>query len=356
MRAERFAEPAPVPGVAPAREPNRREQPGPLFIAGADRSGTTLLFALLASHSGLSMARRTNMWRYFYERYGELSDPANLDRCLTDMLRYRRMRHLHPDAERIRSEFARGEPTYGRLFSLFHEHHAEATGKRRWGDKSLHTERYAARVFAEYPNARIVQMVRDPRDRYASVRKRHGNDVPRVGAATGRWLLSTGFARRNRAAFPDRYLIVRYEDLAREPEPTLRAVCSFIGEPYEPAMLSMQGASTHTDEGGNSSFGDFDPSTISTQAIGRYRSVLTPEETRFIELVAGRAMRAMGYPSDGPRLSLERRLRFSLVFVPNQLARMAVERASIRIGLWRGVRRPAFRFADEPISEGSDDA
>ena len=118
----------------------------PIFVAGPDRSGTTLMFALLASHPDLSMVRRTNMWRYFHDRYGDLGDPGNLDRCLADMTAYRRMRHLEPDEARIREEFARGTPSYGRLFTLFHAHHAQRSGKSRWGDKSLHTEHYAARV------------------------------------------------------------------------------------------------------------------------------------------------------------------------------------------------------------------
>lgn len=352
-RAAGSREEALAAGERPARP--ARTTSGPIFIAGADRSGTTLLFALLASHPNISMTRRTNMWRYFHRRYGDLSDSANLDRCLRDMLRYRRMRHLHPDAERIRREFLESEASYGRLFSLFHQHHAEAAGKQRWGDKSLHTERYADRVFAEYQDARIVQMIRDPRDRYASVRKRHGRDVPRVGAATGRWLLSTRLARRNLERYPDRYMIVRYEDLAREPEATMRAICAFVGEDYSPAMLSMEGATDHRDGGGNSSFGDVDSRTISTKAIGRYRTVLSPFELHFIELVAGRALTAVGYERDVPALSPLDRIRFTVWFLPNQLLRMAVERASTRIGLWRGQRRPPFRFADEPISEGADD-
>ncbi|MGH9260048.1 MAG: sulfotransferase, partial [Acidimicrobiales bacterium] len=52
----------------------------PLFIAGPDRSGTTLMYALLASHPDVSMVRRTNMWRYFHGRYGDLAEPANLER------------------------------------------------------------------------------------------------------------------------------------------------------------------------------------------------------------------------------------------------------------------------------------
>ena len=342
--------------MSPRPEPpaDARTARGPVLIAGADRSGTTLLFALLASHPNISMVRRTNMWRYFHRRYGDLGNQAHLDRCLTDMLRYRRMQHLHPDRERIRREFLEGEPTYGRLFALFHQHHAEAMGKSRWGDKSLHTERYADRVFAEYPDARIVQMIRDPRDRYASVRKRHGRDVPRVGAATGRWLASTRDGRRNRRRYPGRYLVVRYEDLAMDPERVMRTVCAFIGEDYAPEMLSMEGAREHRDGGGNSSFGDVDTRTISTKAIGRFRTVLTRSELRYIELIAGRTMEAVGYRRERPTLSSSDRLRFYGVFVPGQLTRTAFEAGWTRIRRWRGDRRPGFRFADDPIAEATD--
>ena len=35
----------------------------------------------------------------------------------------------------------------------------------------------------------------------------------------------------------DRRMTVRYEDLVEAPEPTLRSVCAFLGEPFEPEML-----------------------------------------------------------------------------------------------------------------------
>jgi hypothetical protein len=345
-------------GSAPSNAPERAGRPvpeadvRPVFIAGADRSGTTLLFALLASHPNISMVRRTNMWRYFHRRYGDLSDPGNLERCLRDMTRYRRMHHLRPDVDRIRRELLQGEPTYGRLFALFHEHHAERAGKGRWGDKSLHTEHYADRVFQEFPDARILHMVRDPRDRYASVRKRYGRDLSRVGAATARWLDSARAGERNRKRYGDRYLIVRYEDLARDPEGTMRWVCDAIGEDYSAAMLSMQGAPDHRG-GGNSSFGDLE-SGISTRAIGRFASVLAPAEIAFIELVAGRSMAAMGYERAGVSLSPRERIRFATVTLPVQLARMIGWMSLARIQRRRGARVPPSRLAETGPTEDRD--
>lgn len=318
----------------------------PVFIAGPDRSGTTLMFALLASHPNLSMVRRTNMWRYFHRRYGDLGDPENFERCLRDMVRYRRMRHLQPDVDRIRREFAQGEPTYGRLFSLFHDHNAQRAGKSRWGDKSLHTEQYADRVFAEFPEARILHMVRDPRDRYASVRKRWGRDVSRVGAATGRWLSSTRVGRRDQRRHPDRYLMVRYEDLATDPETTMRRVCAFIGEDYSAEMLRMGGVPEQKDRAGNSSFGDVEPGSISTRAIGRFRQVLSPSELAFIELVAGRELSAMGYERAEIHLTPSEKLRFYALHLPVQLMRMTGWMSLAWLHRRRGVRVPASKIDD----------
>lgn len=332
-----------------AQEPGR-QAPNPVFIAGPDRSGTTLIYALLASHPNISMVRRTNMWRYFHARYGDLENSSNLDRCLSDMIRYRRMRHLQPDAERIRSEFRKGEPTYGRLFALFHEHNAERVGKPRWGDKSLHTEHYVDQLFSEFPNARVIHIVRDPRDRYASVKKRYGQDLSRVGAATARWLLSTRRGMDSAKRFPDRYMILKYEDLAREPDRLMREVCGFIGEPFDPTMLSMSGVPDHRDEGGNSSFGDLKPGRISTRAIGRYREVLSPVEITFIEARAKREMRSLGYEAADIRLGRAGRLRYALWDFPNNIARMLGWTFVSRRHLGRGEPIPAFRLQEPGAS------
>ena len=322
---------------------------GPVFIAGPDRSGTTLMFALLASHPDLCMVRRTNVWRYFDGRYGDLGVADNFERCLADMLRYRRMRHLHPDADRIRREFAAGPPTYGRLFALFYEHHAEREGRSRWGDKSLHTEHYADRLFAEYPQARVVHMVRDPRDRYASVRRRNGQDLARVGAATGRWLESARAALRNAARYPG-YLVVRYEDLVADPPATLRRVCDHIAAEYLPEMLSLDGLPELRDSGGNSSFGDMVPGAISTKAVGRFREALRPYEHAFIERVAGPTMRALGYERVPPDLSWTAAVRFGAYDMPVQGARMLGWLALARLRRNRGEPLPAGRLVP---SEGS---
>jgi len=294
----------------------------PIFVAGLDRSGTSLIYAFLSSHPNISMVRRTNMFRYFYERYGDLSEPANFESCLDRMIHYKRIVKLNPDPDRIRKDFQAGEKTYGRLFALFHEHNAGRAGKHRWGDKSLYIERFMQNIFKEYPDAIILHMMRDPRDRYTSVKKRYKADKGRVGAATGKWRYSSLLAKRNQEKFPKNYFVVTYESLVERPEETLRQICDFIGEEFTPEMLSMRGAPTLREMGGNSSFDRFEPGEISTKSVGRYLSALTSFEILFIQRYSSRLMQAYGYTREEVNLSFRERVRFELIDHPINLARM----------------------------------
>jgi len=291
----------------------------PIFIAGPNRSGTSLMYALLASHPKISMVQRTDMWRYFYEQYGSLSEEDNFERCLKTMLQYRRISRLEPDADRIRREFWTGEPTYGRLFALFHAHHAEKTSKPRWGDKSLHTEQHVDQIIAEFPQAKIILIVRDPRDRYASERKKFRASV---GSATRKWLVSVNAVKHSIEHYPDSCLVIRYETLASHPEETLRRVCTFIDVEYSPMMLTMKGAPEHLEQGGDSSFENYKPGEISTRSIGRFPKVISKNDIAFIQQFAGQDMVEFDYQMHAVQFSWNNRLRFYLMTLPINLARM----------------------------------
>ena len=298
---------------------------GPVFVAGLERTGTSLLYALLASHPNIAMTRRTNWWSFFYGRYGDLGDDANLDRCLATMRRYRRHRRLEPDFDRLRSDFVAGPRSYGRLFALLEVQHAARLGRSRWGDKSLNTERYAARVFEHFPDAAILHMVRDPRDRYASVIRRWTGGHGGAGTATAAWLESMARGEANVRRWPDRYRFVRYEDLAARPVETMEDLCAFIGEPFVQSMLEMRGADAFRD-GGNSSYGSLPEGTISTSSIGKFRSVLSPTDIAFVDSLAGTVMERHGYAREPVGWKPLGRLRYAAIGWPLNVA---------KLGAWR---------------------
>jgi hypothetical protein len=320
---------------------------GPIFIAGLERTGTSLLYVLLASHPNIAMTRRTNWWTFFYGRYGDLARDENLDRILTDMGRYRRHRKLQLDFDRLRSDFVAGERSYCRLFAVMQAHHAERVGRPRWGDKSLHTERYAETVFGCFPEARIIHIIRDPRDRYASVLKRWRSKRGGVGSATAAWLASFELAAANRERYPDRYRVLEYETLVREPEGTMRSLCDFIDEPYEPAMLQMTGANEFRESGGNSSYGKFAAGEISPRSVGRFRGVLSDRQIAFVQHTASRQMAVHGYELVPLEMSGADRLRYSALTVPANGAKMALWRLRERFYDLTGRAPPSDTLLDE---------
>lgn len=296
----------------------------PILVTGADRSGTTLLYTLLASHPRIMMVRRTNLWRWFDGKFGDLADPDNLSHCVDVMMRYERLSALSPDPDSIVAEFTAGEPTYGRLFEILFTQQAERLGFPRWGDKSLHTEMAADRVFAEWPEARMIHVVRDPRDRYVSVLGRAGWESGRNTSIVARWIRSTRAALRNVDRYADRYLIVRYEDLVNHPAAYARQVCEFVGEEFDPVMMELRGGDQRSREGGNSSFEALPPGVISTRSVGRYKSALPARRVAFIESVCGPLMQKLGYAPASPSLSLGDRL--------SRLGDLVV--AAVRVPTW----------------------
>ena len=319
---------------------------GPIFVAGLERSGTSLIFALLASHPNIAMTRRTNLWTHFYGQYGDLADDANLDRCLDMMMRYRRLQILEPDRDQLEAAFRSGPRTYAELFARLEEQYAARLGKPRWGDKSLNTERYTDAIVAAYPDARIVHMLRDPRDRYASSKTRWQGRRGGVGAGTAEWLSSARTAARNTERYPRHVRVLRYEDLATDPKRWLRSVCDFIDEPFTPEMLTLDGAPVFRDKGANSSYGARQAGTISADSIGRFRRVLSATDIEFIQVVAADEMARFGYEPDAQHLPAARRLRFVVGNLPWETCRLVAWHAREAARDRRGRPVPSYRLVE----------
>jgi hypothetical protein len=309
---------------------------GPIFVGGLDRCGKTTMCAFLTSHPNIAIpAVGSNMWTYFYGQFGNLGKSQNLERCLRAMLRYTHIRILDPDPERIRREFLQGPSSYARLFSLFLIHYAERQGKPRWGAQTGLIERYADHLFDAHPGVKVIHMVRDPRDRYEASLALWPDGKGRAGGATARWRYSIHLAERNLRMYLGDYLIVRYEDMVLHTEETIRGVCGFLQEKFQPEMLSMSGALERRRKLMTGSQLKSIHAPLSSEFIGRFRTRVSEPEIAFIQLHAGGMMRAYGYSLDPLNLSLQEWARFVLLDWPNQLARM---------GAWQAVESMQQRF------------
>jgi hypothetical protein len=308
--------------------------PGPVFIGGVSRSGKTLLRWILSSHGGYAVSRRTEMWPRYAGRFGDLARDEELARCLDTMLARRQIAAMEIDRVRLVNDFSDGPSTYARLFALMHKQLADRLRTPIWGDQSEGIERFADEVIAAHGGARIVHMMRDPRDRYAAIRERSSSGVATLPRSTAEWLTSAALASRHVHRHPTSYRVLRYEDLVERPEATTRALCDFLGVPFEPAMLRLEGARRYDALRG--ARGDGIP--ITTDGVGRFRQAIEPSDVAFIQAMVGKPMRSFGYDLEHTALSGGERIGFVVVDLPVGIAQVGSVRTIARIRSRRGRR------------------
>jgi len=299
----------------------------PIYIGGLERSGKTYMRLMLDAHPAVAFSKRTRLWTHIYDHWGDLADPANFERCLNAMQQNKHVRALEPDVERLRQEFYavvgtgfKPAPTgdtmaYALLFALVHRRHAERLGKTRWGDQTEAVENYAREILAAFPAARIVHLLRDPRDWYEAIVARDGRRPGRLGDAAERWSRSADLALRYQRRYPDRYKVVHYETMAARPEETLREVSAFVGLEMTPDMLALGHATRFQDSATRHS-------PLTTAYIGRFREHLAAHEWGYLQEQTAARMAAFGYDLEPVRLSLADRLRCRAVMPATSLTRL----------------------------------
>lgn len=280
---------------------------GPVFVAGADRSGIGLVGELLDAHPAFAISRRTNFWTFYQGRFGDLTREANLDRCIEALMKFRRIRDLGIQPDRLRSDFLDSDVrSYGRLFELIGRQHAEGRGKRRWGDKSLNSERHAELILSEFPDAYMVHVLRDPRDRYASVLTHRGGRRGGTAAAAAVWAESVRRAEVGLRRYGGRYHVIRYEDLVVDPVQVLTGLCRFLEEDFDRTMLS---GVEPMDEGETDE-------RFTAGSIGRYKDVLSRRRVGFMDRVLSEEMIRWGYDADDRPVSTGDRAVLNSVDLP----------------------------------------
>jgi hypothetical protein len=205
----------------------------PIFIGGMYKSGTTLLRAMLGRHSRLFAGLET---RWVHE-------PSPLKPTETRSAWFERMSGFF-DVPVATLESVCGnprsiEPVLDRMMGFL----ADRAGKPRWIEKTPANVGVIDRILAFWPHAKILHIVRDPRDVYASSVEMRTWALQPEGFVD-RWRDTIVRARDWLAANGGRhpaYFELRYESLVDQPDSTLRQVLLFLGEPWESQIAEFSG-------------------------------------------------------------------------------------------------------------------
>lgn len=212
---------------------------GPLFVVGMWRSGTSLLYALLNQHPEIGLMyesdlpllaplfllrRKSAWWLSKFDSWNGALTRHNIDAAAID-----------PDI----SDLPGG-------FRAIAQQYAAKTGATVWGCKSPNYYDCMNRLADWFPEAKFIVIWRDPADVCRSIVRaaekspwfaRPGMDL--------RALLGYRRMKQEADALVRRGVAIcqlQYDDLVRDPETTLKAICEFIGIQFDPKMTSLEGA------------------------------------------------------------------------------------------------------------------
>ena len=272
----------------------------PIFIVGVHRSGTTLLRYMLGSHSRIYIPPESDFIPNFFlhDPAGELSDEEVAHLLRTIFERYRFVKEWKGD-QPDPTDFAERLPdrTPASVLNALYGTYAEQYGAERWGDKTPIYASYIDLIHDIFPSAQFLHIIRDGRDAALSMLDKYEHDEFHVDIffAARNWVRRIRSAQRAGARIgPDLYYELRYENLIENPEGELPAVCSFLGESYEPGMIEYHRAARERIPP-NSHFFSNVRNPLSRQRVGRWRQEMSEADQRLVQRVAGKLLAELGY-------------------------------------------------------------
>ena len=202
----------------------------PIFVIGSSRSGTTLLRQMLSSHPRIHLTMEASfyLWAAAYSRWWDFDQfpPFYLK-----TFSYRWLRQdPRPVLAKLPRPFRRSDRS--KLFTEVMRQQAALHNKPRFGDKTPSHSAFLTQIFKDYPEAKVIRMVRDPRGVVSSLRRMPWSPGSLLATST-----LVHLEARQVAPFRRRILEVTFDALTKDPRATLERVLDWVGEPFTPEVL-----------------------------------------------------------------------------------------------------------------------
>jgi Sulfotransferase family len=262
----------------------------PFFIVGSPRSGTTLLRQMLDGHPRLAIPDESHFVVGLAPRWWRRRRAVTVD----DVLAHPRVARWDVPPDELRAGAAvTDDAGFAEVVGAVFGAYASAHGKARWGDKTPGYVTHLPFLADLFPDSQFVHVLRDGREVAASLADWSWGPPSAVSGAFW-WVHKVQAGRRAGRRLPaDRYLEVRLEDLIADPEATLREVCRFLGEEYDPALLDYPDRVAAAGPGPAQERHLVAPPTPGLRA---WRDGLPNRAQEAVEQVCRRTLADLGYP------------------------------------------------------------
>jgi hypothetical protein len=273
----------------------------PIFIIGTGRSGTTLFRNILNAHPAIHIAFEPHFYWYESLYQKRATGRVVLDYYFqTSHFRWQRI-----DPMRVLDGLPDPLPRakLGLAYAAVMREKAAQYGRTRYGEKTPAHAASLRRIYSDFPDARVIHIVRDPRNTAVS--------LSRMPWAPSSLMMNAAYLdleRKQANKFRDKMLRIRLETLLAEPRTTMEQVLAFVGEPWHDAVLDHARHLPSPDD--TPPFPWLEGAARDRVAPEAQWLCLRPVEVRMIERMTERLMKEHGYE----RATLEHEPRWISVF------------------------------------------
>jgi hypothetical protein len=264
---------------------------------------------MLNAHPQIAITRESHWIPRLFEERKELT-PEGLvtSQLIPRLLEDPRFTRWQVDHEKLEALLATGQPVpYPQFVAHIFDLYGELTGKALVGNKTPWFVRRLLLLHSLWPTARFVHLIRDGRDVCLSMvpwskgpivqDKFVTSRVDPISTVTLWWELNVRLGRQaGNSLGPELYYELRYESLVANPEEECAALCTFLGLPYDDAMLRYQEGLTKSDPGLDAKHAWLPI----TPGLRNWRSQMPAEDVERFEAAAGDLLDELGYPRAVP--------------------------------------------------------
>jgi hypothetical protein len=274
-----------------------------LFIVGHERSGTSLVRAVLAAHPDFYIAPNDADPLLLLEGASRKRqcNADNLDILSTDP----KLKAWDIDWQGVKTAIAGRELSCSQVYKIILEEFWKNSAAKWKAIKRPKYERRIDLLKGLFPECRIIALIRDPRAVLSS-KKYYGGEVGKYWKIAGflhvrlvtsilRWRSSVALIRQAEQRYgSDMVYVVRYEDIIENPARFLRRLFAFLDTEYsEEDVLKGIRSSFNS----NSSFLDesTEQSVFRKDTLDRWKEKLEPGEQEIINFALQQYLEREGY-------------------------------------------------------------
>ncbi len=273
----------------------------PVFIIGAERSGTTLLRLMLSSSKELCIPPESIFLTELYPKYKDgLTTFEQIPLFLDDLFSVFFFDQWELDIEVVRYKILQLEDlSYANIIEAVYRSYASLRDPEavRWGDKNpIHTLRTDI-ILTLFPYAQFVHIIRDGRDAVISQKETQWGKLRSYEKATELWARYVDAGNMFAIQNPSQCIQIKYERLVSEPELVLQQICEFTGIAYTERMLEFhkRNQAENMVPIEQQSYHSLTLEGVNSSRIERWRGKLEEGDIEIIETIAGDTLVRNGY-------------------------------------------------------------